>query len=359
MDVKEIRNSLHQIPELGRKEYKTKEYIINLAKNLNCKIYEVTNTGIVLFFNANKNDTICFRSDMDALPILEKNEVSYKSKNIGVMHACGHDGHMAMLLSYAIWASNNLDKLKHNIVCLFQPSEEDNAGANDIIKSNILDKLKVTKIFGFHIWPKLEENKIFSMPRGMLASSGEVTININGKSYHAANRKNDDDAIMKAFNIISNFYAYCNKIEEPHLINFGKINAGSARNIVPGSAYIEATLRAFSDDIFNMMANELKRLCEINQDDNYKIELIINCNYPSVINDEELFLKYQNILNINKLDKPFLQAEDFGCYTRKYKALFMLLGCGNTNLLHTDNFDFNSEILQTGVETYKKISCLE
>ena len=135
MDVKEIRNSLHQIPELGRKEYKTKEFIKNLAKNLNCKIYEVTNTGIVLFFNANKNDTICFRSDMDALPILEKNEVSYKSKNIGVMHACGHDGHMAMLLSYAIWASNNIDKLKHNIVCLFEPSEEDNAGANDIRKS--------------------------------------------------------------------------------------------------------------------------------------------------------------------------------------------------------------------------------
>lgn len=359
MNAKEIRIALHQIPELGRKEFQTKKFIIDIAKRLNCKIYEISSTGVVLYFNANKNNTICFRSDMDALPILEKNEISYKSKNDGIMHACGHDGHMAMLLAYAIWASDNLDKLKHNVVCLFQPSEEDDAGANDILKSNILDELKVTNIFGFHIWPALEENKLFSMPKGMLASSGEVTININGESFHAANRKNDNDAIMKAFNIIASFYEYCNNIKEPHLINFGKINAGTARNIVPGTARIEATLRAFSDDVFDNMANELKRLCELNQDESYKIELIINCSYPSVINDEALFLKYQELLGINELAKPFLQAEDFGCYTRKYKSLFMLLGCGNTSLLHTDTFDFNMDILQTGVEVYKKISITE
>ena len=172
MDVRDIRIALHQIPELGRREYKTKEYILNIAKKLNCQIFEPTKTSLVLYFNLGFSSTLCFRSDMDALPILEETNLPFKSKNEGVMHACGHDGHMAMLLSFAIWLSNNLSLAKNNIICLFQPSEEDDCGANDIIKSNILDDLKVNAIFGFHIWPNLEEGKLFSMPNGILASSG-------------------------------------------------------------------------------------------------------------------------------------------------------------------------------------------
>ncbi len=359
MDVKDIRIALHQIPELGRREYKTKEYILNIAKNLNCKIYEPTETSIVLYFNLNLDTTLCFRSDMDALPILEATNLSFKSKNNGIMHACGHDGHMAMLLGFAIWASFNLNLLKHNIVCLFQPSEEDDCGANDIIKSNILDDLKIDAIFGFHIWPLLEEGKLYSMPNGMLASSGEVTIDISGEQFHAANRKENDDAILRSFKLINDFYKFSSTVSSPHLINFGKMNAGSARNIVPGNSHIEATLRAFDDETFKLLSSTLIRMSKELEDSKYKINTNINWSYPSVLNDSNLFYYYKPFLNLNELSKPLLQAEDFGCYTRKYKSLFMLLGCGNTNLLHTDKFDFNMDILQIGVDTYKKLSLID
>ena len=157
-----------------------------------------------------------FRS-VDALPILEATNLSFKSKNNGIMHACGHDGHMAMLLGFAIWASFNLNLLKHNIVCLFQPSEEDDCGANDIIKSNILDDLKIDAIFGFHIWPLLEEGKLYSMPNGMLASSGEVTIDISGEQFHAANRKENDDAILRSFKLINDFYKFSSTVSSPQI----------------------------------------------------------------------------------------------------------------------------------------------
>ena len=359
MDARDIRIALHQIPELGRREYETKKYILNIATKLNCKIFEPTETSIVLYFNLNYPTTLCFRSDMDGLPILEATNLSYKSKHEGIMHACGHDGHMAMLLSFAIWASNNLNLLKHNIVCLFQPSEEDDCGANDIIKSNILDELKINAIFGFHIWPTLEEGKLYSMPNGMLASSGEVTIEINGEQFHAANRKENDDAILRSFKLINDFYNFSDTISSPHLINFGKIIAGSARNIVPGNSHIEATLRAFDDDTFKLLSSTLINMSKNLEDDKFKINTKINWSYPSVLNDSSLFNHYKSILNLNELEKPFLQAEDFGCYTRKYKSLFMLLGAGDTNLLHTNKFDFNMDILQTGVEAYKKLSMIE
>ena len=166
----EMRRWFHCHPELSWQEKNTAKRIVQELEMMHIDCRMVCDTAVLGFLpGQDSTKTIGLRADMDALAVQEETGFSFSSVQEGVMHACGHDGHMAMLLSYAIWASDNLDKLKHNIVCLFQPSEEDNAGANDIIKSNILDKLKVTKIFGFHIWPKLEENKIFSMPRGMLA----------------------------------------------------------------------------------------------------------------------------------------------------------------------------------------------
>ena len=357
MDAKNIRMDLHKIPELGRCEFKTKEYILNFAKKLNCKIYEVSLTGVILYFDVKKKHTLCFRADMDALPIKEENNVSYKSKNPGIMHACGHDGHMAILLSYAKWASDNLDELENNIVCLFQPSEEDNLGANDILESNILTELKVERIFGMHIWPNLDKGKIFSMPNGMLATSAEVNIDIIGKTCHAANRSEGIDALLVACSLILKFYEICAKIEEKHLINFGKLVSGTVRNAVSKDAPLEATMRAFDDQVFDFMVRKLKGLIQ-ELEDKYKakINLSINALYPSVNNDPVLFDEYKNIIDINKLNNPFLQAEDFGCYTRKFPSLFFLLGCGDTPLLHSSNFNFDMDILDIGVNTYKKIS---
>ncbi len=357
MDFYKIRAELHQIPELGRCEYKTKQYIIDFAKSLNCQVIEVNATGVILVFNVHKMHTICFRADMDGLPIQEETGLSFSSWHPGLMHACGHDGHMTMLLGFAEWASAHLNELENNVVCLFQPSEEDNAGANDILQSGILDELKVERIFGMHIWPTLEENQLFTMPKGMLATSGEVDIHIYGKSCHAANRNEGIDALLIATKLINQFYEIADKIKKPHLISFGKLNAGTVRNAVAGEAHIQATMRAFDDMTFLKMKERLSNLIqELEQEFKARIELNINAAYPSVLNNEAMVYEYQDILKYKILNKPYLQAEDFGCYTRKYKSLFMLLGCGNKHLLHTNTFDFNIQILNTGIEAYKLIS---
>lgn len=358
MDVREIRKQLHQIPELGRCEYKTKEYIYRFAKTLNCTILEPVRTGIALYFDAGREKAICFRADMDALPILEKTGLSFSSLHEGVMHACGHDGHMAMLLGFAQWASAHLSSLENNILCLFQPSEEDNAGARDILASKILDSYGVERIFGMHIWPNLCENRLYTMPGGMLATSGEVDIDIYGQSVHAANRTDKKDALLSATQLITEYYAEMAALKEPHLISFGRLVSGTVRNAVAGEAHIQATMRAFDDSVFSYMKASLQEVVqriEVRYD--VKIALRINAAYPSVLNDSSLVEEYKNLLQFRILDKPFLQAEDFGCYTRSYKSLFFLLGCGEKHLLHTADFDFDMRILDTGVEAYKRIAC--
>lgn len=358
MDVIEIRKELHQIPELGRCEFKTQKFILEFAKNLDCKIFTPTQTGVVLYFDNKKNHTICFRADMDALPIEEKTNLDFISKHKGIMHACAHDGHMAMLLAFSKWANDNISILENNIVCLFQPSEEDNAGANDILKSNILSELNVERIFGMHIWPNLENGKLFTMPNGMLATSGEVDIEILGKSVHAANRKDGADALLASTSLIQRFYDSMDRLTKPHLISFGKLNSGTVRNAVADFANIQATMRAFDDETFEYMRKSLKDLA-LSIEDEYKLKVNININvaYPSVINSNELVKEYEDLLNYSILTKPYLQAEDFGCYTRKFPSLFMLLGCGNDCLLHTSNFNFDMSILNIGVDAYKKIAC--
>lgn len=358
MDICTIRRDLHQIPELGRKEYKTKQYLLDFGKRLNCRVLEVAATGVVFVFDVGRQHTLCFRADMDALPIGEKTGLSYASRHPGLMHACGHDGHMAMLLGFAEWASSHRFELQNNIVCLFQPSEEDNAGANDILKSGILEELGVEQIFGMHIWPTLKENTLFTMPGGMLATSGEVDIVIHGRSCHAANRSEGIDALLTAAQLVQQFYAIGEGISKPHLISFGRLEAGTVRNAVADTAYLQATMRAFDDATFTLLTQELKQLIfRLEQQTGVRIELSINAAYPSILNDEMLVNKYRDLLSLHILEKPFLQAEDFGCYTRRYRCLFMLLGCGNQALLHTADFNFNEEILFTGCEAYKKIAC--
>lgn len=357
MSAKEFRMDLHQIPEQGKCEFKTKEYIKRQLNKLSCQIYEPTPTGIVAYFDLKKEKTICFRADMDGLRIKEKTGLSFSSTHEGMMHACGHDGHMAMLLEFAEWVDHFKEKLTRNIVCLFQPSEEEHAGAKDILQSEILEKLKVSEIYGIHIWPTLKKNQLFTRPGGILASSSEVTIEFFGKSVHAANRQEGIDALKTASSFLLDCYKEFDKIKELHLLSFGTMNSGTARNVVSDYAKLEATIRNFDDSTFVKMKDILLSLKErYEKHTRIKIKIAIDDSYKSVINDPFLVNLFKEELKLNLISAPFLQAEDFGCYTRKYKCLFMLLGSGEEHFLHTDTFDFDMDILATGVGAYKIIA---
>lgn len=346
---------LHQLAELGKEEWETQKYLLSHLSGLHCKLFTPTPTAVVAYFDVGKKKTLCFRSDMDALPIPEQSGYSFASKNPKVSHACGHDGHMAMLLAYAIWASSHRSSLTSNIVCLFQPSEENEAGANEILKSGILEKLHVDEIYGMHLWPTLEKGKLYTYPKGMLARSAEITLDFIGKSVHAANRDQGIDALYYASSFLLEFYRFSESIKPLHLLSFGKLESGTVRNSVPETAHLEGTMRALDDDVFEQMKDFMLSLIEKYRT-HLSIRFQINDVYPLVYNDPQLIEKLSDPLSLQILNHPYLQAEDFGCYTRKYPCLFLLLGCGDTPLLHTPQFDFDMDILSVGVEAYQKIS---
>lgn len=354
--VEEYRMDLHQIPELGRCEFETKKYILSQLKDLNAEIYEPTPTSVVAYFNAHREKTICFRADMDGLSIEETNPDWYVSKHPHLMHACGHDGHMAMLLKIADWTSRHLDDIAYNLVCLFQPSEEEQAGALDIIDSQILDKLHVKEIYGMHLWPNLEEGKLYANAFNFLPLSLELNVHFTGKSVHAANREAGIDALKIASEWLLEAYNLSKRINKPHLLSFGSIEASGPRNAVLATATLYGTFRTFEQEIQDQLLKKLEELSHsLEQTTGIKIQIEIAGKYPMVHNDESLYQKWKKHLNILPCPKIFWQAEDFGCYTQKYPCLFMLLGIGDKTQLHTSDFNFDMKILSNGVEAYQKI----
>lgn len=365
-DIIKYRQDLHQIPELGFNEYKTQEYILNIIKNYNCRI-KIIKTGILCFFDNNANKTIGFRTDMDALMIEEKNDIPFKSIHKGIMHACGHDGHMAMMLSLAGYLNEHYKEYDKNFLLIFQPSEEENCGAKTILATNFIKKYNVKALFGFHVWPNLEAGQIYTRSNELMAKSAEVNIEIIGHAAHVANEDKGIDSLLVASKYLLDIYdkehAYDEKIYR--LLKCGKLESGTARNIISGKTKMYITLRAYQNDVYEslkkMLFDEAKKY-----EAEYKVKFVIDINegYEAVINDEKLVKKVETHVltkgyKLNILNKPVLQAEDFGCYTKYVPAVFFFLGLGKTEALHTDHFDFDSSLLENGLNFYKMLLDLE
>ena len=355
-DVITIRRNLHQIPELSKKEYKTKEYIKELLKKSKGKLIEVNETGLVLIYDFKKEKSIAFRCEEDALPIREENDVFYKSKHEGISHACGHDGHMAMILALSKYIDENILDYPKNIILVFQPSEENRGGAKIILDSLILQKYNVDEMYSTHIWPYLEEGKIFTSKGVLLASSSEVDVIIKGRSVHVGDYEKGIDALASACYFINAMYQkQKNILEEKYLLRCGKMGSGVARNIVSSSSTLNITLRTFS----SFMHKKLIALLEECKEEADKLfltttSLIIHDDYSLVHNDKYLVDKLQG-LDISLLNKKYMQADDFGNYSSFFPCVMFLLGCGNKVSLHSPRFDFNEDILLQGVNNYINI----
>ena len=184
--IQRIRRELHQIPELELSLPMTKAYLISQLQDLPCQLDFPLESGITAFFDNGREETIAFRSDMDALPITERSNAPYRSRHEGNMHACGHDGHMAMLLGLAFRLASADQRLPHNVLLIFQPGEENPGGARLLCEAGILERYHVKRIYGMHLWPQLPAGVIGTRREEMMARSSEVNIDITGKSAHAA-----------------------------------------------------------------------------------------------------------------------------------------------------------------------------
>lgn len=352
------RIALHQIPEIGFHEFKTKKYLYEQVKNSGGVLHEIGETGLLLYFDNHQQETIAFRTDIDALPIKEETDLPFASTHEGFMHACGHDGHMAMLLGLTEYVSQHVDELLYNVVLIFQPSEEISGGAESVIQTGLLDHYQVKAIFGFHLWPGLPEGEVYSRAGAFMAQSSETDIIIKGKSVHIASSEKGIDSIENAVRFMKEVYDFDQSLPAAlyHLLKFGQITGGTIRNVLANEVVISGSIRSYSRKTQRFLKDQLANLAEnFQKKSNVVIHFRYNDGYPAVNNDAKLYAALAHSEKLHELEEPVLQAEDFGVYTEKYPCVFFFLGVGDTPALHDAQFDFNMAVLEKGVAWYKTI----
>ena len=357
MQIYDDRHALHRIPELHKDLPETLAYLKKALSGLSCRVFSPCEGALCAFFDFGFDSTIAFRADMDALPITEKTGAEYASVHPGRMHACGHDGHMAILLELARRLSEK--KAKNNILLLFQPAEETTGGAKDLCDSGVLKEYKVKAIFGLHLWPGLEAGKIFSRKKELMARSCEVTVDLYGKSSHIAKAAEGIDALMAGAEFYTRAMALERKVPAGifRLLKFGMFQSGTVRNALSAHTHMEGSLRAFQDEVFFFLVNGLTAIGkELESKYGCRVKVHFSDGYPAVMNPEALFDTAAKTVSFAQLAEPVMTAEDFSWYQQSVPGMFFFLGLGDTPPLHGDTFDFDESLLLKGADFFEKLA---
>ncbi len=349
-------NELHQIPELSEKEFKTSQYIFNTLKDIGYSPTIIGNTGVFADLITDKNlPWILFRADIDALPITENSDLPYSSQHLGVMHACGHDSHTAMLLETAEKLYGK--KLQHNIRFLFQPAEETTTGAlmviNDVIPKNLI------ACFAMHVWPQIPFGLAVTKSGALMASSDFFKVKFFGKSSHCSQQEKGNNALLSAVDMVT-VLPNINKTatNDEAMLFCGSIHSGASHNIVPDFAEIYGTIRTYSLEHRNNIKNQLELVAN-NIASQYKTtaQITYEGGCPPVYNDEKIVKTLtNNIFNVSNTATPTLAGEDFACYGEYAPSVMIWLGTGDTPPLHNEKFFVPNEILPIGVDLWIKIA---
>ncbi len=364
-----IREYFHENPELSFKEYKTADRIEKELKDMGLNPERITETGIICDIKGNGNKTVAIRADIDALPVKEENNVKYKSKNDGVMHACGHDTHMAMLLGAAklIIEDKNKNKLNGNIRLIFQPAEElPPGGALEMIKNGALNG--VDYIIGQHIWGTLPSGKIGIYYNEMMANADEFTIKIHGKGGHGSAPQDSIDVIYIAAHLIEMINTIVSREidpQEPAVITTGTANSGYRYNIIAAHAELTGTVRTFSTEVQEKIIKRIKNILDgLKLIYNIEYEYDYKKGYPVLINNEEIskiieesaekILGKDNIIH----PKPNMGGEDFAYYLEKIPGAYYFIGGASKEKNidspnHSPTFDADENMLYKGSEVLK------
>lgn len=358
MQIFTDRHALHQIPELDWDLPQTNAYLRSALENFNCKLFVPVEGALCAFFDFGADTAIAFRADMDALPIMEQTGAAYRSRHPGKMHACGHDGHMAILLELARRISKK-ETLPHNVLLLFQPAEETTGGARDICETGVLTRYNVQAIFGLHLWPGLEAGVIASRKNELMARSCEVTVDIYGRSAHIAKAAEGIDALMAGAELYRRAVAMEKALPDHifRLLKFGKFHSGTVRNALSAHTHIEGSLRAFQDEIFEGLRDGLTDIGRaIEQETGCTVQIRYGDGYPAVMNPEALYDRVEKTVEFVPLEAPFMTAEDFSWYQRYIPGMFFFLGLGDVPALHADTFDFDETILLKGADFFEQLA---
>ena len=358
MQIYADRHALHRIPELDRQLPKTLAYLRSSLQPLGCRVFSPMEGALCAWFDFGQETAIAFRADADALPIAEKTGAAYASTHPGAMHACGHDGHMAILLELARRLSRK-NTLPHNVLLVFQPAEETTGGAKDLCDTGLFGQYQVKAIFGLHLWPGLEAGVIASRKNELMARSCEVTVDIFGKSAHIAKASEGVDALEAA----ASFYLRALELERSlppeifRLLKFGKFQSGTVRNALSAHTHMEGSLRAFQDTVFDSLAAGLETVGrETEATYGCSVRIHKSSGYPAVMNPAELYDRVRGRMEFRELEGPSMTAEDFSWYQRYLPGMFFFLGLGDVPALHADTFDFDESILLKGADFFEKLA---
>ncbi|TDM02446.1 M20 metallopeptidase family protein [Macrococcus carouselicus] len=368
--LKETRRWLHQHPELSMQEFETSAFIKRELDEIGVPYDTPLATGVVAYLEGTSDRAIAFRADIDALPIHEENNVDYRSAVDNVMHACGHDGHTTMLLAFArrVKALYDAGQLSVTVYFIFQPSEETEAGANQLLKSYTFSR-QPAYIFGLHMMPDNPENTILSKPGPITASATEYRFFIKGLSAHVANKEQGHsagEALTFILNQLSQLQHYHLPGLRQNIIHIGRFHAGEAINTVPSNGYLEGTIRTYHADDLSVIKEQMTRIAEAAATvTGSAVEVKFSEGYPATINDADAYALMQAASTDTHLtwiekSEPYLFGEDFAFYSQVASTAFAFLGCRNEEQnyvtgLHTSTFNFDEQMMAGGVDLFSAI----
>lgn len=369
-EILEFRRSLHQIPETAFNEKKTSRFVEARLKKLGLDLETgIAGTGLTALMTgtgpeAEKGKTLMIRADMDALAVTEETGLSFASTHEGRMHACGHDGHMAMVLGAATVLSTMAGKLNGRIKFVFQPAEEGPGGAKPMVEAGIMENPHVDYVLGAHLWPALEKGKIGVRKGPLMAAMDFFDLTIKGKGGHGAMPHMCIDPVDTAAQVINALQRIASRQMSPispTVVTIGSIEGGTSYNIIPDAVALKGTTRTFDRDIWmswpDRMEKIIKGVCD-SMGAEYTLEY--KSGYPPTANDAQMAeLAAGSAVRVAGEDnvavpEPTMGGEDMSFYLEKAKGCFIFLGTGFPGCapLHNSCFDFDEQVLLTGVELF-------
>ena len=368
LDMITWRHHIHAHPETAFEETNTTKFIIEKLKSfgINELYTEFAPTGVVGIIKGNKDGRwIALRADIDALDIIEENKIAYCSTIPGKMHACGHDGHTATLLGTAKYLSEHRD-FAGTVVVIFQPAEENEGGARVMVENGLFERFPIEAVYGIHNQPNMQLNHFYVTHGPMMASYDVFEIKITGVGAHAAAPHLSKDTILTATQIVNGLQSIVSRNADPLsslVVSVTQIHSGDTWNVIPQQAVIRGTVRTFDAKIQDMAENRIKQIATgIASTFEAKAEVDYQRRYPATINyakQADIAIKAaKNVVGEASViidPNPSMGAEDFAFMLKKIPGAYVWLGAGQGANLHNPAYNFNDEVLTTGVEYFIEI----
>ena len=382
-EIQQIRRDIHAHPELRFEETRTSDLVAQKLADWGLEVTRgLGGTGVVgTLKHGTSKRAVGLRADMDALPIQETNEFAHRSTHAGKMHACGHDGHMAMLLAaakYLAEAKSQPDAVSGTVHFIFQPAEEGGAGAQRMIDDGLFERFACDAVFGMHNWPGLKVGQFGVTGGPMMASSNEFEVKVIGKGAHAGMPHLGIDPVFVAVQIVNGLQGIITRVKKPidaAVLSVTMIQAGEATNVVPESAKISGTVRTFSDEVTALIEKQMERIVGMTSAAHgAEAKFEFRWNYPPTVNnpDEAEFAAtvMDDIVgpaNVVRNIEPTMGAEDFAFMLKVVPGAYVFIGNGDGThrvsghglgpcMLHNPSYDFNDELIPLGATYWVRLA---